>query len=268
MKKMYLLTLALAAALLLPGGASAARQSLGEIRPGAYPLVPITNHLPWGYKDIQAYQNSLQKVELVSGGLEGFKDLPQLGMKGPYTGLISLGDAGQKFGVIIDIVGEEKRLYIDRDGDGSFAGESWKPLLNEWYGLQVYGVYGPEPIQLQVTYRNGQTRPIQIQVNGLLNQPSAMVKEKPYLLVGVETWFLARLVEDGAAKLAAVVDRNHNGCYHDPEDLLFIDYNDDGGFDVAEAKPRKRGVTLPGKQRLKADWTAYPDSLEIGGKSK
>ncbi len=269
MKKRYYLALVLGVGLLwLAGGALAAPRSQDGVQPGVYPLLAITNHLPWAYKDYKAYQGSLQKVDLAIGGQERFKDLPKLGMKQPYTGTITLGDAGQKFGVIIDIVGEEKRLYIDRNGDGSFAGESWTPLLNEWYGLQIYAVNGPEPVQLQVTYQDGKTRPIQIQVGGLLNRPSAMVKEKPYLMVRVETWFLAKLNEDGAMKLAAVVDRNHNGRFNDPEDLLFIDDNDDGSFDLNEALPRKRGVVLPGRQRLTATWAVYPDELVIGGKTK
>lgn len=269
MKKwqIHLLWLAL---LLVGGGTAAARPGLGELQTGEFALSPITNHQPWGFANYDAYWNSLQKVDLEIGGLDQFKDLPQLAMKEPYTGNLVLGDSGRKFGLIIDIVGEEKRLYIDSDGDGSFAGEGWTPLLNEWQGLQIYWVYGPEPVRVNVPYQGmAGSRPLELEMSGLLNKPGVLVKEKPFLRVSVRTWFLGRVVEDGAEKLVAVVDRNHNGRFNDPEDLLFLDFNDDGAFDREEALPRKRGLTVTAaKRRLDLTWGVYPEKLGIGGKAK
>jgi hypothetical protein len=270
MKKRFLVSLLIGISLIsMSGWVLAAKPKLGEITPGTYQLQPITNHIPWAFDSYEAAWNIQQKVELEIGKQDQFKDLPKLGMKEPYTGVIKLGDKDQKFGVIIDVVGEEKRLYIDRDGDNSFAGETWSPLLNEWYGLQIYGVYGPEPIQLNVNYQSqsDQAFPMLISVNGLLNKPGAFLKDKPYLRVAVQTWFLARIVEDGASKLVAIVDQTNNGRYNDPEDLLFIDYNDDGRFEKDEAIPRsKKGITITsGKAKLAVNWTVYPDKLVIGG---
>ncbi len=254
-------------ALTLTTGYAMAADKLGRIEPGSYPMRAITNHLPWSYKNYKVYWEALQKVELELGNQERFRDLPQLSLKQPFTGTIVLGDGQQQFGVIIDLVGEEKRLYIDRDGDGSFQGETWLPLLNEWYGLQIYEVYGPEPFTVQVTYKDGSKHQLALQImSSLLNRPGAQFKEKPFLKVAVTSWFLSRINEDGGKKLVAVIDRNNNGCFNDPEDYLYFDYNDDGRFDEKEWLQRKRGVTLPNKQKLTADWSVYPDVLVIGGK--
>jgi hypothetical protein len=245
----------------------AAAPKLGEIKPGKYDLVAVNHHTPVSFKKVDQFWDSLQKVELQVGGKEKFRDLPALGMKNPYTGYIVLGDQSQKFGVIVDIYGEEKRLYIDSDGDGSSAGEPMTLLLNEWYGIQIYFVTGPEPLELKVKYNSQkEARPIQISVQGLLIQPSVLVKEKPFLLIQVRTWFLACVSEDGYDKNLAIVDRNHNGCYNDPEDQLFIDYDNNMRFSNEEAVLLKKGVRLKsGKSNIILKWGPYPDTLILGG---
>lgn len=250
------------------GIASAANLPGDGLVSGSYPLIPVTNHTPTNYKNADVYWNSLQEVKLVVGGQEEFRDLPTLGMKHPFTGTIIMGDKPQKFGVIVDINGDEKRLYIDTDGDGSFAQAPWFPLLNEWYGLQRYTVNIPDPIILQVNYNafGDGARPVQIMVGGFLNKPGPLVKEQPYLRIEVRTWFLAKLRAAGGTRLAAVVDHNHNGRYDDSEDELYIDGNDDGFFEMTEAVPRKRGIRLrSGNRELPVDWSAYPERLVIGG---
>lgn len=254
--------------MLLTGVVLAAKVKLGEIEPGRYDLTPINNHLPYAFKDPDDYRESLQKVELELGNEERFRDLPELGMKHPYTGVIELGDKPQQFGIIVDVRAEEKRLYIDTDGDGSFANEQWIELLNEWYGLETYWVIGPEPIQLKVGYNSvhSDSQTLEISVYGFLNRPGALIEEKPYLMVAVRTWFLAELIEDGAVKLAAVTDRNNNGIYNEPEDAIFIDYNDDGLFDDTELILRKKSHKIKsGKAKLSLDWEIYPQTLKIRG---
>ncbi len=254
--------------LFLSGIVLAANANLGEITPGEYNLKSITNHLPYAFKNPDDYRESLQKVELELGNQERFRDLPDLGMKQPYTGVIKLGDKQSEFGVIVDVRAEEKRLYIDTNGDGSFADEPWIELLNEWYGLETYWVIGPEPLKLQVCFDSESSliQPLEISVSGFLNRPGALIKEKPYLLVSVRTWFLAELIEDGAVKLVAVTDCNNNGVYNDPEDAMFIDYNDDGYFSDEEVILRKTGVKIEnGKVKLNVDWGACPQKLTIGG---
>lgn len=262
--------LLLAGVLLINGIALAATPKLGEIKPGKYQFKAITNHLPYAFKNPEDYRESLQKVELELGNQDRFRDLPELGMKRPYTGVIKLGDIPKHFGIIVDVRAEEKRLYIDTDGDGSFKDEPWIELLNEWYGLETYWVIGPKPIRLKVAYQSNpdETCELEISVYGFLNRPGALIEEKPYLMVIVRTWFLAEIYEDGAVKLVAVTDRNNNGKYNDPDDLLFIDENDDGLFSKEEAYLRKDGIKIKsGKLTLKADWGVYPETLEIGGKS-
>lgn len=254
---------------LLSGVTMAATPKLGVIQPGEYPLQVINHHTPGAFKSSEAYWDSLQQVDLEVGKTFQFRDLPKLGMKNPYTGYITLGDASQKFGVIVDIYGEEKRLYIDTDGDGSFAGEPMTILLNEWQGLQIYWVTAPEPLSLKVKYSSGNIHPISITVYGLLNQSGALAKEKPYLKVQVRTWFLAQLVEDSVAKSGAIVDLNNNGRYNDPEDQLLIDYNDNGYFSDEEVVNRKKGLQVKNsKKSLTVDWSVYPAKIVLGGKSQ
>lgn len=260
----------LAGVLFLSGIALAANPKLGKIKPGEYKLKPITNHLPYAFKDPEDYRESLQKVELELGNQERFHNLPELGMKYPYTGVIKLGNKPQEFGIIVDVRAEEKRLYVDTNGDGSFTGEPWILLLNEWYGLETYWVIGPEPIRLQVGFKSDPSRnqPIEISVSGFLNRPGALIKEKPYLMVAVRTWFLAEVLEDGAVKLAAVIDRNNNGIYNDPEDAMFIDYNDDGLFSDDEVILRKNEIKImSGEKKLRVDWGICPQKLIIGGEA-
>ena len=257
---------------LFPGLVCAANYNLGEIEVGKYSLIAVNNHLPSLYKKADQYWKSLQRVELEIGHFDQFRDVPKLGLKNPYTGKIKLGDKqGQSFGVIVDVVGEEKRLYIDTDGDGSFAGEKWVPLLNEWYGNQNYWIIAPEPIQVMVSYQSKpkQKFPIEISVNGVLIDSGSNQKVKPFLLVEDRTWFLAKVNEDGVAKMMAIIDHNHNGCFNDPDDWFLIDYNDDSFFTVDEAQSRKRGVIIKSKtEKLKIDWDAYPDTLTIGKEGK
>jgi hypothetical protein len=255
---------------MLPSGIGwAVKNTLGEIQPGEYPVTLVSNHLPETFKNSDAYWESLQKVELEIGGRNFFRDLPKLGMKEPFIGTIVLGDEPRKFGVIVDLWGEEKRLYIDTDGDGSFLNEPWHPLLNEWYGLQIYWVESPEPIELKVPYKDhpAQSFPLQISVSGLLNKVSPFFKEEPYLRVLVRSWFLGKFTEDGAEKLAAIVDRNNNGRFNDPQDALYLDYNDDGFFADEELIFRKSEVKLKSKSdNLSVNWGVYPDKVVIGGK--
>ncbi len=256
--------------LLLAGIVSAKKVGpvTGIISTGEYPAVPITNHTPESRQG-KEYWNSRQKVDLVIGGQEKFKDLPKLGMKQPFTGYIRLGDKPQLFGVIVDIVGDEKRLYIDTDGDGSFAGETWRPLLNEWYGLEIYTVESPEPITINVSYlaKNNQSYPVEIEAGGLLNKPGPFYNEKPFLDISVRTWFLVKLNEDGNEKLASIVDRNNNGRFNDPEDAFYLDVNDDGYFNDDELIIRKKGVTIKDNSgKVPVDWDVYPDQIRIGVK--
>ncbi|HBF37525.1 MAG TPA: hypothetical protein DDW50_09420 [Firmicutes bacterium] len=254
--------------LLLSGVVWAADLTLGEIEAGNYPMISINNHMPSLYKNTDQYWKSLQRVQLELGHVDQFKDVPKLGLKNPYTGKIKFGDKpDESFGVIVDIVGEEKRLYIDTDGDGSFAGEKWVPLLNEWYGNQNYWIIAPEPIRLMVSYRSkpGQKVPIDISVSGALIDAGFNQKVKPFLLIEDRTWFLAKVMEDGYEKMVAVIDYNHNGCFNDPVDLVAVDYNDDSFFTMDEAQSRKKGIVLKSKnKKWKVDWDAYPDVLRIG----
>lgn len=243
----------------------AVNPNLGEIKTGKYALIAVNNHMPSLYKKVSQYWKSLQRVELEIGHADQFKDLPKLGLRNPYTGKIKLGD--DSFGVIVDIVGEEKRLYIDTNGDGSFAGEKWVPLLNEWYGNQNYWIIAPEPIQVMVSFKSKPERkfPIEISVSGALIDSGSSQKVKPFLLVEDRTWFLAKVNEDGAEKMMAIIDHNHNGCFNDPDDLFLIDNNDDSFFTMDEAQNRKKDVIINSKnKKLKIDWDAYPDALTIG----
>jgi len=245
-----------------------AKTVVGEIKTGEYDVNPVHSYNPFPYKTAQEYFDNLQKVDLQLGNEESFRDLPKLGMKKPYTGYITLGDKPQKFGVIVDIYGQEKRLYIDTDGDGSFAGEPMVVLLNEWQGMQVYWVVAPEPIQLKVTYDSagGKTFPIQISVSGLLNPTGVVIKEKPYLRINVRTWFLVKINEAGYEKYGAIVDFNNNGRFNDPQDRFFLDYNNNRFFNPNEAIIIKKGVNLKsGKSKTTLDWQAYPEKVIVGG---
>ncbi len=247
------------------------KEKLGEILPGEYALKVVNNHRPVAFKNSKAYWKSLQHVELKLGGQEAFLELPDLKQKKPYVGKIILGDQKQEFGVIVDVNGFEKRLYIDQNGDGSFAGETWHPLLNQWQGLQIYWVEEPEPIKLMVNYQFDQSNPrcIEIITGGIINKPGPLYNEKPYLKVEVRTWFLGKIRVDGFPKLVAVVDRNNNGSYNDKVDQLFIDFNDNGYFEEREVIRRKKGFIIKSRHgRQRVDWTVYPDKLIIGGKPR
>jgi hypothetical protein len=249
----------------------AVKMEAGEIEPGEYPAVAVTNHLP-EFRNGDAYWDSRQAVVLTVGGQQKFKDLPELAMKQPYTGYIELGDKPQKFGVIVDIVGNEKRFYIDTNGDNSFANEKWYPMLNEWLGLEIFWARCPEPVTVQVTFNTQVEKvfPMELKVEGWLFKPGPFIKGKPSLYITVRTWFLAKLIADGDEKLAAVVDRNNNGRYDDPEDAIIIDYNDDSLFDEKEMAIRtKKGVSIKsGKETRPVVWEAYPDKIMIGGNTR
>jgi len=84
--------------------------------------------------------------------------------------------------------------------------------------------------------------------------------------VQVRTWFLAKVQEDGHEKYFAIVDRNHNGRYDDPDDQLFIDYDNNLYFSEKEAVARKKGVRFKtANGYMTADWGPYPEYLMLGG---
>lgn len=267
MKRIFRLGFGLIGGLILSAGITYAATGQLGIKPGNYRMSPVSNHTPWGVKTAEKYWASLQKIYLDTGNVNQFKNLPELGMKKPYTGFIVLGDPARKFGFIVDILGEEKRLFVDTDGDGSFAGEPYTLLLNEWYGSFSYWVMGPEPIELKIGYgaKEAANQRLEIGAMGVIFRRDFMGKEKPFLLIDVRTWFLTELSEDGAEKMAAVVDANHNGRFNDPEDVLFIDTNNNGFFESGEGQKRgKNGIKLKTANRVvSVDWDVYPDTLRL-----
>lgn len=270
MKVKRIVVVCLAGALSLGMGLGVqASDTAGVIEPGEYPMFAVAHHTPEVFVDAQSYWDSLQRVELRVGGTEDFINLPELGMKQPYTGYLSLGEADQRFAVIVDVFGDEKRLYLDTNGDRDFAGEPMTLLLNEWRGLQLYWVTGPEPLEVQVAVQVDQVRrPLAIAIaSGFLNQSGIFVKEQPFLLVRVKTWFLSYLYEEGYQKAVAVVDLNHNGRYNDPEDGLFVDYDNNLYFSSSESVTREQGTVIETiNSTLTVDWEAYPQWLQVGGK--
>lgn len=252
---------------LLSGGISQAA-SKDEIITGEYSLTAIGQHTPLLSTEADDYWNAMQRVELKFDGLEKYRNLPKLVMKQPYIGEITLGPTQQKFAIIIDVTPDEKRLYLDTDGDGDFSGEPMTLLLNEWYGLQVYLVIGPEPLEVKVhTGRGEEILPMQISIaSGLLNKPRVLVEETPFLYIKVKTWFLGYLKRASGREMAiAMVDADNNGKYDDKGDCVFLDYNHNLVFEAEEAVECKKKATTKTKLgTLKLNWQTLPRSLKVG----
>jgi hypothetical protein len=156
-----------------------------------------------------------------------------------YYGEIKLGIPPVNYGLVMDLEGKEKLLWVDSNADGKYNGEKPYQLYKSDRYPRINVYYAPMPLLFKVKYK--QT---------VADSQITLAFDLPYLIVAqsgfndffslkTRTWFTGVIPATGDGPRIAMVDSNDNGFYNDPEDLIFIDTDYDLNFTVDESKPLK-----------------------------
>lgn len=180
-----------------------------------------------------------------------------------YYGNIKLGSPASEYGILIDLEGKDKNLWVDADADGNFNEESPYQLFksDRYIGVNVF--YSPLPLVFNVKY-DFEDHIYQVKLN--FDLPYLAVAQsgfKDFLYLRSRTWFTG-IIESSVASLQfALVDANDNGFYNDPEDLIFFDVDYDLNFNGKEEKSIKnqKSINLKAGVNFKIDYQSCPEKL-------
>ncbi|MCL6590224.1 MAG: hypothetical protein K6U80_09755 [Firmicutes bacterium] len=180
-----------------------------------------------------------------------------------YYGEIKLGLPPVNYGILMDLEGKDKLLWVDSDGDRKYDGEKPYQLYksDRYPGINVY--YAPMPLLFKVKY-----------MQAVNDSQITLAFDLPYLIVAqsgfndffclkTRTWFTGAISAGGDGVRLAIVDSNDNGFYNDPEDLIFIDADYDLNFTVDESNPLKsfKSFRLNSTATYRIEYPATPDKL-------
>lgn len=180
-----------------------------------------------------------------------------------YYGQVKLGAPPVEYGVLIDLEGKEKLLWVDSDADGNFAQETSYPIFksDRTPGFNFY--YSPVPLVFKTKYTVGDHAyqiPLQFDLSYLLVAQSG---SEDHFDLKNRTWLIGVLEEKGEELRIALVDANDNGSYNDPDDLVYIDEDYDLHFSQSEGKTVKKSGTVKLKSGtcFKIDFQYCPEKL-------
>lgn len=178
-----------------------------------------------------------------------------------YFGQIKLGSPSIDYGILFDLEGKQKQLWVDGNGTGDYSGQTPQTLFkNEKYsGVDVY--YSPTPLTFNVKYTYpGHT--YQLPIRFELSYLRVTQDDDDFFYLKIRTWLMGEIHGDNDDIAIALVDTNDNGNYNDPEDMLFIDWKYDLNF-TAEGNPIKSSkfIKLPSKLKYQIDYSAAPEKL-------
>lgn len=180
-----------------------------------------------------------------------------------YYGVVKLGVPAVEYGVLIDLEGKDKNLWVDADADGDFTKESPYQLFksDRYTGVNVY--YSPLPLVFNVKY-DFADHIYQTQLSfDLPYLAIAQTGFKDYFYLRARTWFTGIIETEGASLQFAIVDTNDNGFYNDSDDLIFFDTDYDLNYSEKEAKQIKtqKTISLKAGKNFKIDYQYCPEKL-------
>jgi hypothetical protein len=182
-----------------------------------------------------------------------------------YYGKVKLGSPAKEYGMLLDLEGENKFIWVDSDGNKDYSGETKYQIFksDRYPGIEVY--YSPVPLAFLVEYHFKDQvfiNPLQMDLPYLLLQRAGF---DDYLILKTRTWLTTNLLYNGEEIPVALVDLNHNGTFNDPEDMIYLDSDYDLNFAPQEGKILKEAATirLKSRKRLKLDYQFVPEKLIV-----
>jgi hypothetical protein len=182
-----------------------------------------------------------------------------------YFGQVKLGSPPVNYGVIFDLEGKEKQLWVDSEGNGDYSKASPRQLYKseKYPGANVY--FSPLPLTFYVKYTYADhtyQAPIQFELPYLIVSQAGFAD---YFYLKTRTWFTGVIPGNNDDIQIALVDTNDNGNYNDPNDLIFIDWNYDLNFAGEEAKTIKtcKSIKLPSKLKYTIEYLTAPEKIII-----
>jgi hypothetical protein len=176
-----------------------------------------------------------------------------------------LGKPQKIYGLLVDLEGEKKQIWVDADGDRDFAEETGYEIFksDRYPGLNVY--YSPMPLRFNLTYLIGDEE-YRIPVG--FDLPFLLVARAGYhdlLLLRTRTWLAGYLYLESEEIPIALVDMDFNGCFNDPQDLFLMDTDYDLNFSAAEAVAIKKAAKLRIKRsrNVEIGFETVPQKLTV-----
>ncbi|HHW12390.1 MAG TPA: hypothetical protein GXX33_05240 [Firmicutes bacterium] len=230
-----------------------------------FPLHPIDKDRPFS---LELKEDEGQKCELRMVRVKGNAKIakpPQIDANVLYYAEAKLGNPAKVYGLLVDLEGEKKQIWVDADADLDFAEERGYELFksDRYPGLNVY--YAPMPLSFNVTYKIADEEysiPVSFDLPYLI---VARAGYHDFLLLRTRTWLAGHLYIEDEEIPIALVDTDFNGCFNDPQDLLFLDTNYDLNFSAAESLTIKRAAKPRIKPGIKVElnFKAVPKKIIV-----
>ena len=233
--------------------------------PEAFALHPVDKEGPFRLENqTEAGQGCELRMTRIKGNAKIEKP-PAIDANVLYYAEAVLGNPAKVYGLLVDLEGEKKQIWVDADGDRDFAEESSYEIFksDRYPGLNVY--YSPMPLRFNLRYQLAEeeyTIPVSFDLPLLV---VARAGYQDFLLLQTRTWLAGNLDLEGEEIPIAIVDTNFNGCFNDPEDLIFFDTDYDLNFAASESMTIKKAAKVQIKRGLKVelDYTAVPQKIII-----
>jgi hypothetical protein len=180
-----------------------------------------------------------------------------------YYGEIKLGLPPVNYGILMDLEGKDKLLWVDSNADGKYAGEKPNPLYESDRYPRINVYYSPMPLVFKVKYMLASfsfETPLHFDLPYLIVTQAGF---NDFFSLKTRTW-LTGVIGSGRDELRiALVDSNDNGFYNDPEDLIFIDTDYDLNFSVDESKALKslKSIRLNSNESYRIEFLYTPEKL-------
>lgn len=191
-------------------------------------------------------------------GNDLFKSLPETEANVLYYGEVKLGSPARTHGVLVDLEGKNKLLWVDSDADKNYAEETCYQIFKSDRVPGVNFYFSPAPINFLVRFVfEGRQFESLIQ----FDLPFLAVARTGYqdlFFLSTRSWFTGVIHTEEAEIRVAIVDTNDNGIYRDSDDLIIIDRNYDLNFTPQESSflAKTKTVKLESKR-----WNVLPEFL-------
>jgi hypothetical protein len=229
------------------------------------PLRPVSTDRPFRLK---VKEEVGQRCDLQMTRVRGNSKIekpPLIDVNVLYYAEAVFGNPAKTYGLLVDIEGERKLIWVDADGDRDFAEETSYELFksDRYPGLNVY--YSPMPLRFDVTYLiagEEYTMPVYFDLPYLI---VARAGYHDFLLLKTRTWLAGNLYLEDEEIPIALVDMDFNGCFDDPQDLFLMDMDYDLNFSSSEAVKIRNAAKLRFKRRTygEIDFGSVPKKIIV-----
>lgn len=230
-----------------------------------FPLHPVDKDRPFS---IEVEEEVGQSCDLRMTRIKGNTKIekpPLIDANVLYYAEVKLGNPVKTYGLLIDLEGERKHIWVDADGDRDFAEETSYELFksDRYPGLNVY--FSPMPLRFDLVYLLAEeeyTIPVCFDLPLLV---VARAGYRDFLLLKTRTWLAGNLYIEEEEIPIALVDTDFNGCFNDPQDLMFFDTDYDLNFSTSEAMELKKATKprLKRSWKVKLDFEAVPEKITV-----